>query len=229
MQQPPAQQPENMPPYSNQAPGQEPGEGAAYSTQPPQQPEQAPSQMPGQQPGSPYAQPGQVSGAGNWVTFSQLRGHPLIDTSKGQKVGDVQDILLDPQLQGIQAFSYKAGLFQRPNIIPAAQARIGVDAVTFQPGPQPEQDVSQMGQLPKASDTVGRRVFTDTGRLLGVVDDLRFDQNSHRLLGVELAPEGAAGRGQRIGAAREQLLPTQSIINFGPDALIVNEQALSGF
>jgi sporulation protein YlmC with PRC-barrel domain len=193
--------------------------------EPPSQQETG-GQAPGQAPGAPYAQPGQQAGIGNWVLASQLRGHPLVDASKGQKVGEVQDVLLDQQLQSIQAFTYKAGLFQGSGIVPAAQARIGVDAVTFLPGAQARPDTSMMKDLPKASEVIGRRVLTDTGRLLGVVGDLRFDQNNHRLLGIELGPE--VGGRQRLGG-RPQLLPTDSILNFGPDVVIVNERWLAGF
>lgn len=179
-----------------------------------------------QQPGELFAQPGQQAGVGNWVLFSQLRGHPLVDASKGHKVGDIQDVLLDQQLQSIQAFTYKAGMLQGSGVVAAIQARIGADAVTFLPGTQARQDAATMSNLPKASEVIGRRVLTDTGRLLGIVHDLRFDQHSCQLLGIELAPE--IGGRQRLGG-REQLLPTDSILDFGPDVVIVNERWLAGF
>lgn len=170
--------------------------------------------------------PGQQNVMGNWVTFSQLRGHPLVDASKGQEVGEVQDVLLDQRFQGIQALMYKAGLFQGSELVPVSQARLGLDAVMFQPGTQTKQDRSAMSHLPKASDIIGRRVLTDTGQLLGVVDDLRFEQYSHRLLGIEVAPE--VGGRERMGG-RAHFLSSSTMLSVGPDAIMVSEEKLGGF
>jgi sporulation protein YlmC with PRC-barrel domain len=191
--------------------------------QPPQPQQQAtpqPAGTPQAQPSQPASQ-GAPSGRGNWVTLSQLRGHPLIDITEGKTIGSVYDVLLDQQRRTIQAFTTKGGLFHKSVLVPAMRATIGVDAVTFQPGALAGQDTSWLEDLPKASDLVGIRVLSNTGQLLGTVEEVRLDPESGSLTALEMAPE-QTGIAHRLGSAR-RLVAASSVISFGPDTIIVRE------
>lgn len=159
-----------------------------------------------------------------WVSFSQLIGHPLVDITEGRKIGEVRDVLLDEQRRFIQAFSTKGGLLRGPTYVPAMKATIGVDAVTFQPGTLEGQDTSWLDRLPKASEIIGRRVLTDTGKLIGTVDNLRLDPNNSTLLALEIKPEHA-GILHRLGSGR-RLMPATGVISYGPDTIVAQETAL---
>jgi sporulation protein YlmC with PRC-barrel domain len=155
------------------------------------------------------------------VTFTRLRGHPLIDISQGKTIGTVYDVLLDEERRTIQAFSTKGGMFHKVHLVPAMRATIGADAVTFQPGALAGQDASWLDRLPRASQLIGMRVLSNTGQLLGTVEDIHIDPENVTLAGLELLPE-QPGVAHRLGGAR-RLLPVNSIISYGPDTIIVTE------
>ena len=177
--------------------------------------------MPIPQPPTPSVSPGHA----NWVTFTQLRGHPLIDITAGKTIGTVDDVLLDEHRKAIQAFRTKGGLFHRSNLVPAVQATIGADAVTFQPGALSGQDTSWLDALPKASQIIGTRVLTNTGQLLGTVDNLRLDRDGAALIALELVPE-QTGIAHRLGSVR-RLLASDSVISYGPDTIVAMETGVS--
>ncbi len=235
MQQPPQPLPEypfGEPTQPTGQPSQPPPDTFAQPPQPPPQPPPAETfAQPQQQPGAPSAQPqaqppqGAAPGRATWVTFSRLRGHPLIDITKGKRIGVVHDLLFDPQRRTIQAFSTKGGLLHPSTLVPTAKATIGADAVTFQPGALAGQDTSWLHTLPRASDLIGRRVHSNTGQLLGTVAELRIDPGSNTLLALELAPE-QTGAALRLGSAR-RLLAANSVISYGPDTIVAREEGLS--
>ena len=175
-------------------------------------------------PSTPYPQQASSAQRVSWFSFSQLIGHPLIDVTEGRKVGEVHDVLLDQQRRFVQAFSTKGGLLHGPIYVPAMKATIGVDAVTFQPGAMEGQDSSWLDMLPKASEILGMRVLTNTGRLVGIVDDLRLDPNNGTLLALELKPEHA-GILHRLSSGR-RLMPATGVISYGPDTIVAQETAL---
>jgi sporulation protein YlmC with PRC-barrel domain len=251
MQQPPPQpppggepygeptQPIGHPPYPYNEPTQTPSQlpDTAYG-QPLQGQEQpappaqgAPFAQPPPPPGAPFAQPSQAPAPGaapgraGWVAFSRLRGHPLIDISEGKTIGTVHDLLLDQQRRAIQAFATKGKFLRGTTLVPAARATIGADAVTFQPGTLAGQDTSWLEDLPKASQLIGMRVHSNTGQLLGTVEDLRIDRENARLMALELVPE-QTGIPHRIGSAR-RLLPADSVVSYGPDTIIAMEGGIT--
>ena len=183
-----------------------------------------------QAPGSPLAQSvppqsGFFAAQANWVTFSQLRGHPLIAITEGRKRGEVYDLLLDQQRRSIQAFATKGRLIHGPLLVPAAKATIGKDAVTFEPGALAGQDTSWLNDLPKASALLGMRVLTNTGQLLGTVEDIRIDPHTGMLVALELKPE-QTGILHRLGS-RRRILPTTGVISYGPDTIVALENTIS--
>jgi uncharacterized protein YrrD len=195
------------------------------------QPTQGQEPPPQQAPGDSFAQLPQPSPSGvspgraHWVTFSRLRGHPLIDISEGKTIGTVHDLLLDQQRRAIQAFLTKGGLFHKASLVPALRATIGADAITFQPGALAGQDTSWLDELPKASQVLGMRVHSNTGQLLGTVEELRIDPASAALVALELAP-AQTGIPHRLGTAR-RLLAANSVISYGSDTIVALEEGVS--
>ncbi len=216
-----------------------PGPSAAQQTQPAMQPPYQASdtsyaqqaQPPTQAPVGPFAQPSQPHQQSaaiprtNWITFSQLRGHPLVDLAEGVTIGKVNDLLFDDHRRIIQAFATKGGLLHGPTYVPALKARIGLDAVTFEPGTLAGQDTSWLDKLPKAADLIGMRVLSNRGRLLGTVSDLRIDPGNGMLLAFELTPENP-GILHRLGSGR-RLLPATSVNSYGPDTIIAIEGSVT--
>jgi sporulation protein YlmC with PRC-barrel domain len=226
-----SQQGENPPPY--QQPPTIPMSSASGGTPTqPLRPQQAspeeyqPIQQPGASPVPSTPRPQQASSSQrvSWVSFSQLIGHPLVDITEGRKIGEVRDVLLDEQRRVIQAFSTKGGLLRGPTYVPALKATIGADAVTFQPGTLAGQDTSWLDRLPKASEIIGMRVLTNTGKLIGTVDNLRLDPNNNTLLALEVKPEHTSTQ-HRLGSGR-RLMPATGVISYGPDTIVAQETDL---
>jgi sporulation protein YlmC with PRC-barrel domain len=211
---------------AEQQAGQQPFQPQPLFSNQPTQPLQSPSPVPENLFVPPVPpQPEVISAQAPWATFSQLRGHPLIAITEGKKRGEVYDLLLDQQRRSIQAFATRGRLLHGPLLIPSSKATIGKDAVTFEPGALAGQDTSWLDALPKASALLGMRVLTNTGQFLGTVEDLRINTRDGVLIALELTP-GQAGTAHRIDS-RRQILPTTSVISYGPDAIVAMENALS--
>lgn len=174
---------------------------------PPQQPPLQPAQPP----------PPRI----HWFSFSQVRGHPVVDVSTGEKVGEIGDLLLDAQQRMVEMFTTKVGLLhlRGPEFIPAAHVTIGADAITFQPGRQGQHNQSELKRLPKVSDMIGVHVLTTTGSLLGTVDDVRFDQNTRKLLALEVKPVDASIERHVLGGGT-LVVPLESVISLGENYMV---------
>jgi uncharacterized protein YrrD len=168
---------------------------------------------------------GQPAGGGQWVTFSQLRNHPLVNIYEGREIGRVADVLLDEQRRVIQAFATKKGLLHGPTYVPNIKASIGVDAITFQPGTLEGQDTSWLDNLPRASELLGARILSEGGQMLGTVENIRFLQDNGMLLAYEVKP-AQTGVMHRLSRSR-RLLSAASIISYGPDAIITRDTILA--
>lgn len=228
-----------QPPLSQSAPGDPRGQPTQPLGQPPlhppdrsySEPPQPPAQAPLRPPEDTRVQPSQAAQHKgvpihtNWIAFSQLRGHPLVDISAGKTIGKVDDVLFDEQRRVIQAFATRGHFLRGPTLVPALQATIGLDAVTFQPGALAGQDTSWLDKLPRASGLLGNRILSATGQFLGTVEDLRIDPTNGMLAAFELSPN-QAGISHRLGSGH-RILPLSSIINYGPDAIIASEGAIS--
>ncbi len=206
--------------------------------QPPMPPEYQANTQPGFQPpmqqsGGPsaaFVQPPQQASVNiSWFTFSQLVGHPLVDMSTGEKIGEVGDIVLDEQRQRIQTFVSKVGLLHLhgPTYVPFTHATVGIDAITFRPITEAEQDTDSFKALPKVSELIGINVLSTIGELIGSVDDARFAQNDGTLLALQIKPENP-GIKQRLLGGGSVSLPLAGVISFGPN-LIVDANAVTNF
>jgi uncharacterized protein YrrD len=217
----PPSQSSDLPPTRpiGQPPGARGGEQYYQPIPPPPQPPPASSAAPQPPPTS------QAPGGGQWVTFAQLRNHPLVNISEGREIGRVADVLLDEQRRVIQAFATKKSFLRGPTYVPAVKASIGVDAITFQPGALEGQDTSWLDNLPRASALMGMRVLSQGGQVLGSVENIRFQQDNGMLLAFEIIPE-QTGITHRLSRGR-RLLPATSIISYGPDAIIARDAILA--
>jgi uncharacterized protein YrrD len=227
MQQPPYQQPgewPTQPPEQPQQPIQQPNyppppQPPGYQPNQPGSTAQPPMQPPGstaQQPGAQYQQTGAPS-QGNWITLSALRNRSLVDRSAGTVLGTVHDVLLNPQMDRIEAFTTKGSFLRSGTHVPFRSSTIGADAITYQPGSLEGQDTSWLDTLPQASNILNVPALSENGQALGKVADLRFDQNTGQLVGIEIAPERTGLFSHR---GSEQLLPAEGIARIGPDAVI---------
>jgi uncharacterized protein YrrD len=112
----------------------------------------------------------------------------------------------------------------------AAVHAIGPDALMVHRPPMQDAVHSQLSSLPRLSDLAGRRFLTDTGRLIGQLSDVLFDNIDGRIIGYEFRrPNGSSGLDALLGMAkgrRLQYIRADDNLRFGHDLIVMPESAL---
>ncbi len=190
------------------------------------------------------------------MKFSELKGRAVVSLEDARKVGEVEDILLDPHSRRTSGIKVKTGLFSPPVVVPVEQVKgVGPDAITFTPRVEREQGVkverveAEAGAqvqaqaqaqvppapaerpAPQATDAdeaagrsisltgmLGDKVLTDTGTLLGEVQDVLIDPATLTVTGLVVGTGGLFARSRDI--------PLSSEVRYG-DKLITVPAPLS--
>ena len=80
-----------------------------------------------------------------------------------------------------------------------------------------------MLKIKRMSDTIGRRVYTDSGDLFGVVEELNLVDN--KIDGWRIVVSRESGMIEVLGGARGIIVPHQLIKAIG-DIIIINRNAV---
>ena len=179
-------------------------------------------------PGEPSAWSGQPEGppqapaAGSAQPMRQILGKPIISILNGQKLGAVQDVLIDPQELRVAALLLsRGGIFNREvAAIPVRDIQAwGVHAVMVdrpdvavprEELPGSERWVSISGQI------YGRPLLSMDGTKIGEVEDVEIDA-SGRLASYNL------GEGDERSTSRGgQKIPARYTRSIGRDVIIVD-------
>lgn len=157
------------------------------------------------------------------MKFSELRGRAVVDINDSKKIGELTDILIDPATRRPVGIKVKSGLFGQPQVVPIEHLRsVGPDAVTVAghteqaivqqsdsdvpqtlPQTAPEPALPPLQQPVDASDINGHKVITDSGTLVGEVQDLVLDPGTLSITGYEVRPGGLFARPQEIAVTPE--------------------------
>jgi sporulation protein YlmC with PRC-barrel domain len=155
------------------------------------------------------------------MKFSELRGRAVVNLDDARKVGELDDLLWEPAGWRTVGVKVRTGLFSQPVIVPVEQVKsVGTDAITFsvqttqaQAGgmaPAPAQSMEQAApEAPAASaaearapaqltDLLGSKVLTDTGTLLGEVQDVLVDPATLAVTGFVVGTGGLFARSREI-------------------------------
>jgi uncharacterized protein YrrD len=133
------------------------------------------------------------------IRASDLLGLPVVDLVQAEKLGLVEEIILDPDARRIAAFAVKNGSLpgrRRRRLVPAQRVyAIGPEALTLeQVAGLP--DEPEVGGLPTLGELAGRRVLSRHGKLLGSVCDVLIDEDNGQIIGYALdVPSGGNGVG----------------------------------
>src|SRR5687768_12317864 len=131
------------------------------------------------------------------IRASDLLGLPVVDLVLAEKLGKVDEIVIDPDARMLCAFIVKDGNFRRrQRAIPAQRVyAIGPEALTLEvvAGAPDDADVSG---LPTLGELAGRKVLSRHGKLLGSVADVLVDEDSGQIIGYALdVPHAQSGLG----------------------------------
>jgi len=69
------------------------------------------------------------------MKFSELKGRPVVNLEDARKIGEVEDLMVDPESHHIVSVKVKTGMFHAAEVIPVADVKnVGGDAVTISTG-----------------------------------------------------------------------------------------------
>ena len=121
----------------------------------------------------------------------ELKGRGVLDLSKAEKIGQVEDVLFDAQFRQVLGFRVKrGGLFGKAQaLLRDSVTSIGAAALTVQ-SPDAINDEERFADLAHAStlSQVERtQVVTDTGDVLGTIVHLEIDDDARKVTAYVLS------------------------------------------
>lgn len=167
-----------------------------------------------------------------------LHGRSVVDLEAAEKLGAIEDVLLDPE--GGRVAGFVVGEGRAPGaggkrwVLPAgAVYALGKDAVTIQGGAGRETDVGDEGALPRLSKLIGHKMITEGGTVLGAIEDVLLDDQSGAIAAYAFQRDAgpASGLGALLGGNKPQQLEYLRAgrgIRVGKDLIIVPDDAEVG-
>ena len=169
------------------------------------------------------------------IRASELRGRSVVDLDSAVKLGDVDEILLDPEGRRVAGFSVGRGQnllgggSPVETFVPASAVHaIGGDVVTVRGAGQAAG--ADGSAYPRLGHVVGRKMVTHGGTVLGPIDDVLIDPTDGRIVGYALG--GKAGGalaglfGGRDDAARGDYVRADADLRVGPELVVVPDDAV---
>jgi uncharacterized protein YrrD len=142
------------------------------------------------------------------VRAAELIGAPVITLDEGAVIGEVRDVLFDPQRVRFLGFTLRGvGLLSPPliGLLPAAGIRsVGRDAVMVGSDAVVVRDEDDLhSTLGEHQDAVGQTVVTDSGAAIGRIADLVLEIDAGRAAVVGCAVRRPDGREMVVPLADE--------------------------
>jgi sporulation protein YlmC with PRC-barrel domain len=171
------------------------------------------------------------------IRASGLYGRAVIDLDTAERVGEVDEIIIDPYGPGIAGYvvACERSMFgkRRRIIIPVeAFHAIGPDALTMRSISTPDYQTAHLDALPRLSELTGRRMVSFGGRLLGSVEDALVSERDGRIIGYPLERPGASswldsvfGLGWR--SDRPDYVRADAALRIGARLIVVPDDAIA--
>ena len=153
----------------------------------------------------------------------QINGLPIISIADGNQIGKVKSLVINPDKGSVDFLTIEHEDFQvSVKAIPFKKIiGIGEYAVTV----ESENAVIDLNEIPIANQLVNKKikitetkVMTRKGELIGEVQEYFVEDETGQILGMELKVD------EKI-----VYLASDSVVTFGKDIIIVNEDAASRF
>src|SRR5690606_12696728 len=153
----------------------------------------------------------------------QINGLPIISIADGNQIGKVKSLVINPDKGSVDFLTIEHEDFQvSVKAIPSKTIiGIGEYAVTV----ESENAVIDLNEIPIANQLVNKKikitetkVMTRKGELIGEVQEYFVEDETGQILGMELKVD------EKI-----VYLASDSVVTFGKDIIIVNEDAASRF
>lgn len=171
------------------------------------------------------------------IRASGLYGRAVIDLDTAERIGEVDEIIVDPYGPGIAGYVVAGArsMFSSKKriIIPTDAVHvIGPDAVTMRSAGAPDYQTAHLDALPRLSELTGRRMVSFGGRFLGAVEDALISERDGRIIGYpleRLGPgtwlESVFGLGWR--AERPDYVRADAALRIGARLIVVPDDAIA--
>ncbi len=143
------------------------------------------------------------------MKFSELKGRAVVSLEDASKIGEVQDLMIEPGTRRIISLKVKTGMFSSARLVPATDVKnVGADAVTISAHAASAAD--QHGHvngstegtqaLVKLTGILGNKVVTDAGTFVGELHDILLEWVDLTITGYEVRESGMFSKTQEFAA-----------------------------
>ncbi len=173
------------------------------------------------------------------IRASELRGRAVVDVELAEKIGHIEEILLDPAGARIAGFvvtegatSLFGGAASRIYLHASAVHAIGPDALTVRKidTSEAEAAAAPLAQMPHMSEVVGRKTVTQNGAMLGTIEDILLDPATGRIVGYALGSTGPLSKLENLLGGPKETYPDyirgDADLRVGKDVVVVPDAAL---
>jgi uncharacterized protein YrrD len=135
------------------------------------------------------------------IKGSQLVGRAVIDMEAAERLGKIKEIIVQRDGERVAGFIIVhgetiVGTGGKRRMIPASAVySIGPDAMTVRGSSM--QELAELDNLPRMSDIIGHKMITQSGRLLGVIDDMLINRADGTIVGFVVG-EGVRNKLENI-------------------------------
>jgi uncharacterized protein YrrD len=167
------------------------------------------------------------------IKGSQLVGRAVIDMEAAERLGKIKEIIVQHDGERVAGFvvvhgETLVGTAGKRRMIPASAVHsIGPDAMTVRGSAM--QELVELDNLPRVSDIIGHKMVTQTGRLLGIIDDVLINRADGSIVGFVVG-EGVRGKLENIfNPQRSRVrgyVRAEADLHVGKDLIIVPDDAL---
>jgi sporulation protein YlmC with PRC-barrel domain len=140
-----------------------------------------------------------------------LQGRAVVSLDDATKIGEVEDLMVDPASRHIVSLKVRVGYFKAAHLVPATDVKsVGADAVTVTTNrllADPPADSTDPGLDSQAAveltRILGTQVVTDAGTLVGQLSDIVIDWSTLEITGYEVREGGLFAKAQLFTATPE--------------------------
>jgi uncharacterized protein YrrD len=169
------------------------------------------------------------------IKGSQLIGRAVIDMEAAERLGKIKEIIVQRDGERVAGFIVVhgetiVGTGGKRRMIPASAVySIGPDAVTVRGSAM--QELAELDNLPRMSDIIGHKMVTQSGRLLGLIDDMLINGADGTIVGFVVG-EGVRSKLENIfNPQRSRIhgyVRADADLHVGKDLIVVPDDALIG-
>src|SRR5215467_7654670 len=167
------------------------------------------------------------------IKGSQLLGRAVIDMEAAERLGKIKEIIVQRDGERVAGFVVVhgetiVGTGGKRRMIPASAVySIGPDALTVRGSAM--QELAELDSLPRMSDIIGHKMVTQSGRLLGVIDDMFINVADGSIVGFVLG-EGVRNKLENIfNPQRSRIhgyVRADADLHVGKELIVVPDDAL---